>query len=86
MKWLEVRFPLRPRRLCRLLFARDPARRREAWWTHWHTGLVWLMEIVEFAARTRFARRPRRLREAYSGVWQTASTLLPSGSRTKAPK
>jgi hypothetical protein len=23
---------------------------------------------------------------AYSGAWQTASTLLPSGSRTKAPK
>lgn len=22
----------------------------------------------------------------YSGWWQTASTLLPSGSRTKAPK
>ena len=22
----------------------------------------------------------------YSGEWQTASTLLPSGSRTKAPK
>ena len=24
-------------------------------------------------------------RHAYRGVWQTASTLLPSGSRTKAP-
>jgi hypothetical protein len=23
---------------------------------------------------------------SYSGRWQTASTLLPSGSRTKAPK
>ena len=28
---------------------------------------------------------PRRLRELHSGKWQTASTLLPSGSRTKAP-
>ena len=86
VKWLELRFHLRPRRLWRLLFDHDRRRRREAWWTHWHTGLVWLMEIVEFAGRTRFARRPRPLREAYSGVWQTASTLLPSGSRTKAPK
>jgi hypothetical protein len=86
VKWLEVCFHLRPRRLRRLLLDRDRGRRREAWWTHWHTGLVWLMEIVEFLGRTRFARRPRPLREAYSGVWQTASTLLPSRSRTKAPK
>jgi hypothetical protein len=28
--------------------------------------------------------RPRPPR-SYSGVWQTASTLFPSGSRTKAP-
>jgi anaerobic magnesium-protoporphyrin IX monomethyl ester cyclase len=86
VKWLELRFHLRPRRLWRLLFDHDRRRRREAWWTHWHTGLVWLTEIVEFAGRTRFARRSRPLREVYSGVWQTASTLLPSGSRTKAPK
>jgi anaerobic magnesium-protoporphyrin IX monomethyl ester cyclase len=86
VKWLELRFHLRPRRLWRLLLDHDRRRRHEAWWTHWHTGLVWLMEIVEFVGRTRFARRPRPLREAYSGVWQTASTLLPSGSRTKAPK
>jgi len=51
VKWLELRFHLRPRRLRRLLLARDPARRREAWWTAWHTGLVWLMEIVEFVRR-----------------------------------
>ena len=44
------------------------------------------MEIVDFVGRARFARRPQPLREAYSGVWQTASTLLPSGSRTKPPK
>jgi hypothetical protein len=29
------------------------------------------------------AREPE---PTYSGAWQTASTLLPSGSRTKAPK
>ena len=86
VKWLELRFHLRPRRLVRLLVAGSSADRRAAWWTHWHTGLVWLMEIVDFVRRARFARRPQPLREAYSGVWQTASTLLPSGSRTKPPK
>jgi hypothetical protein len=29
--------------------------------------------------------RLRPLGAGYSGVWQTASTLLPSGSRTNAP-
>ncbi|MFG2105230.1 hypothetical protein [Micromonospora chersina] len=28
----------------------------------------------------------RRARSPHSGRWQTASTLLPSGSRTNAPK
>jgi anaerobic magnesium-protoporphyrin IX monomethyl ester cyclase len=48
VKWLELRFHLRWRRLRRLLLARDPV--REAWWTACHTGLVWLMEIVEFVS------------------------------------
>jgi anaerobic magnesium-protoporphyrin IX monomethyl ester cyclase len=61
VKWLELRFHLRPRRLRRLLLARDPGSRREAWWTARHTGMVWLMEIVEFVRRVRFARRPQRL-------------------------
>jgi len=51
VKWLELRFHLRWRRLRRLLLATDPIQRREAWWTAWHTGLVWLMEIVEFLWR-----------------------------------
>jgi anaerobic magnesium-protoporphyrin IX monomethyl ester cyclase len=61
VKWLELRFHLRPRRLRRLLLDADPARRREAWWTTWHTGMVWLMEIVDFVLRTRFAGRPQPL-------------------------
>jgi anaerobic magnesium-protoporphyrin IX monomethyl ester cyclase len=62
VKWLELRFHLRPRRLARLLLARDRDRRHQAWWTARHTGLVWLMEIIEFARRVRFARHPRPLR------------------------
>jgi anaerobic magnesium-protoporphyrin IX monomethyl ester cyclase len=62
VKWLELRFHLRPRRLRRLLLTRDRAARREAWWTARHTGLVWLMEIVEFVRHVRFAHDPRPLR------------------------
>jgi len=62
VKWLELRFHLRPRRLRRLLLAADPGRRREAWWTMWHTGLVWLMEILDFA-RVRFSSTGRTLRQ-----------------------
>jgi anaerobic magnesium-protoporphyrin IX monomethyl ester cyclase len=106
VKWLELRFHLRPGRLRRLLLAADPVRRREAWWTMRHTGVVWLMEIVDFVTWARFSRHRRRLFEVqppprpqpgarvarvsvagpHSGAWQTASTLLPSGSRTKAAK
>lgn len=65
VKILELRFHLRPRRLRRLLFSADAGRRREAWWATWHTGLVWLMEIVDFVRSARFARRPRALRELH---------------------
>jgi hypothetical protein len=30
--------------------------------------------------------RDHYVKRAYSGRWQTASTLFPSGSKTKAPK
>lgn len=63
VKWLELWFHLRPRRLRRLLLTRDRARRREAWWAVRHTGTVWLAEIVEFVRRVRHARQPLPLRE-----------------------
>jgi hypothetical protein len=56
VKWLELSFHLRPRRLRRLLFGRDRARRREAWWTMRHTTMVWLMETLDFVRHVRFAR------------------------------
>jgi anaerobic magnesium-protoporphyrin IX monomethyl ester cyclase len=58
VKWWELSFHLRPRRLGRLLLTRDRGRRQQAWWTARHTLMVWLAEIVEFVRRTRFARRP----------------------------
>ncbi len=57
VKWLELSFHLRPRRLRRLLLARDRTRRQQAWWTARHTTLVWLLEVVDFVFRVRFARR-----------------------------
>jgi anaerobic magnesium-protoporphyrin IX monomethyl ester cyclase len=58
VKWWELSFHLRPRRLGRLLLTRDRGRRQQGWWTARHTLMVWLAEIVEFVRRTRFARRP----------------------------
>jgi anaerobic magnesium-protoporphyrin IX monomethyl ester cyclase len=84
VKWLELRFHLRPRRLWRLLSARDRARRHQAWWTLQHTGLVWLMEIVEFLTRTRFAGRPRPLREWQGRKASTASSRSLRATSTPA--
>ena len=56
VKWLELYFHLRPRRLWSLLSERDPLRRQQMWWGLRHTGQVWLGEIVEFGLRR--LRRP----------------------------
>ncbi len=61
VKWLELSFHLRPRRLRRLLLTRDRSRRRQGWWTARHTAIVWLMEIVEFVRRVRFVPNPQPL-------------------------
>jgi anaerobic magnesium-protoporphyrin IX monomethyl ester cyclase len=63
VKWLELAYHARPRRLARLLLHRDPFVRRQLRWTALHTGAVWLAEIIEFAGFTRFARTPTTLRE-----------------------
>jgi anaerobic magnesium-protoporphyrin IX monomethyl ester cyclase len=48
VKWLELCFHLRPRRLWEFLFSGDRFRRRQLWWTLWHIGQVWVGEVVEF--------------------------------------
>ena len=48
VKWLELKFHLRPRRLWRLFRNPDPIMRKQALWCLLHVGLVWLGEIVEF--------------------------------------
>ncbi len=61
VKWLELRFHLRPRRLMCLLLSRDRFIRQQGWWTARHTGLVWVMEIIDFVHSVRFADHPRPL-------------------------
>lgn len=57
VKWLELRFHLRPGRLWSLLWDRDRARRRQRRWVFRHIGLVWLAEVFEFLARGGPGRR-----------------------------
>ncbi|MHC4107847.1 MAG: cobalamin-dependent protein [Planctomycetota bacterium] len=62
VKWLELVFHLRPSRIWRLIWERDPFLRNQLGWTAIHISAVWLGEIVEFLSKTRFARAPQPLR------------------------
>jgi hypothetical protein len=59
VKWLELVYHARPRRVWRLLFGGDRFARRQMRWTAVHTGLVWLGEVVEFVLGVRFRGRKR---------------------------
>jgi anaerobic magnesium-protoporphyrin IX monomethyl ester cyclase len=48
VKWLELRFHLRPGRLRAILREPDRLRRRQHFWVFRHIGLVWLAEVFEF--------------------------------------
>jgi anaerobic magnesium-protoporphyrin IX monomethyl ester cyclase len=48
VKWLELWFHLRPRRLVAILRTRDRFRRWQLAWVYLHIGLVWLGEVLEF--------------------------------------
>ncbi|MGH2542593.1 MAG: hypothetical protein ACRDIB_07345, partial [Ardenticatenaceae bacterium] len=60
VKWLELCFHLRPRKLLKPLFAPDVFRRQQHLWSLWHTGLVWLAEVAEFLLATSFIAAPHR--------------------------
>lgn len=57
VKWIELWFHLRPRRLWELLRAGDRLHRHQLLWVLLHTGLVWVAEVVEFLGDR---LRPRR--------------------------
>jgi anaerobic magnesium-protoporphyrin IX monomethyl ester cyclase len=58
VKWLELRYHLRPKRLLRILTERHPFQRRQLWWNLLHTSLVWCGEILAFLFATTFAKKP----------------------------
>lgn len=64
VKWLELCFHLHPRKLWKLLRERDAFRRRQQWWTLWHTSHVWLGEIADFVFATKFVAEPDTLKES----------------------
>jgi anaerobic magnesium-protoporphyrin IX monomethyl ester cyclase len=84
VKWLELCFHLRPRRLWGLLRTRDRFRRWQLWWVFLHIGLVWLGEVVEFVMRALFPRR-RRGRDAAPLREKAVSTRLIRDGRSSAP-
>jgi anaerobic magnesium-protoporphyrin IX monomethyl ester cyclase len=63
VKWLELWFHLRPRRLWAMLCQRDRFRRRQLLWVLFHIGLVWVGEVLEFL-RDAFTPRYRGKQEA----------------------
>jgi anaerobic magnesium-protoporphyrin IX monomethyl ester cyclase len=64
VKWLELRFHLRPGRLWSILRERDRQRRHQRLWVFRHTALVWMAEVIEFLLRTSFARSTSTLRDS----------------------
>jgi anaerobic magnesium-protoporphyrin IX monomethyl ester cyclase len=81
VKWLEVCFHLRPRRVWSILREPDRFRRRQLLWCALHTGLVWVAELAEFALRAagRAARWPcpRRRKDAERPTRMPPSRRLP---------
>jgi anaerobic magnesium-protoporphyrin IX monomethyl ester cyclase len=60
VKWIELWFHLRPRRLWAILSTRENFLRRQLLWVLLHIGQVWVGEVVEFL-RTAFSCRRRNL-------------------------
>jgi anaerobic magnesium-protoporphyrin IX monomethyl ester cyclase len=82
VKWLELAFHLRPRRLRRLLLTRDRSRRNQGWWNARHTTMVWVMEIIEFVRHFRSPRHPRPLRE----WWPQTGNPMSAAGPPRGPK
>jgi anaerobic magnesium-protoporphyrin IX monomethyl ester cyclase len=75
VKWLELWFHLRPRRLWAVLRPRDRFHRRQLLWVLLHIGLVWVGELLEFLGDT-FRPAARVVR---SKGEKRAAGLVPAG-------
>lgn len=60
VKWIELWFHLRPRRLWAILSTRQKQRRRQLLWVLLHIGQVWVGELLELL-RAAFSRRHWKL-------------------------
>ncbi|MCE9547261.1 MAG: cobalamin-dependent protein [Planctomycetia bacterium] len=58
VKWTELWFHLRPKRLWAALQTPSSFRRRQLLWVFLHTGMVWLGEVLEFVSGAMRRRRP----------------------------
>ena len=89
VKWLELRFHLRPRKLWSMLRTGELPR-RQLWWSLFHTGMVWCGEIADFLFATSFAREPvslhdyQRRQPRRLNHWQPAPRRLNSQTFDKA--
>jgi anaerobic magnesium-protoporphyrin IX monomethyl ester cyclase len=71
VKWLELRFHLRPARMMQIVHERDRFRQRQQLWTLFHCGMVWVAEIAEFIAtriRRLFNTHPREIERNVSEI------------------
>ncbi len=85
VKWLELRYHLRPKRLLRILTERHPFQRRQLWWNLLHTSLVWSGEILAFLFATSFAKRPISLARVHGdGSDRSKLPVLPVARSTKS--
>jgi len=78
VKWLELRYHVRPKRMLRLLTERHPFRRRQLWWNLLHTSVVWCGEILAFLFATSFTKRPISLEKLHGdGPGRSDLPVLP---------
>ena len=87
VKWLELRFHARPGRLWSILRMKNPFLRQQLLWTSFHTGLLWLGELIWELLGIRCARHavkamaaqsePKKRRIGSSGI----GIYLTPGSR-----
>lgn len=78
VKWLELCYHLRLRRLWAILRERDRFRRRQWLWTYLHVGRVWLAEVAEFLGRSRRDGTDREGDDATAGSFTTSGVSPPS--------
>jgi anaerobic magnesium-protoporphyrin IX monomethyl ester cyclase len=79
VKWVELWFHLRPRRIWAIVRTWDRFRRRQLLWVLLHTGLVWIGELLEYF-RSGFFRDAFRARCGRLERWIPTRSVSEAGS------